>query len=483
MVEWSCVDGRVESHRETAMTRMSATQARQLPFCLFVLTLGLLAVHPIGAAIYQDESSFNIDFEVVRLENDLTVILSEDHSAPTFSIAMVYDVGSRNEAPGKTGFAHLFEHMMFQGSENVGRGEHADLVEINGGGLGGVASVDQTHFYQTLPANQLDLALFLEADRMQSLDISQTNLDAQRAVIREERRTLYENLPYGLTDEKVTEAVYDSFEYGHAPVGPMDDLDSATLEDVRDFYAVYFAPNNAVLALVGDFESAEARTRIEHYFGDIPSGSDPPGVVVNEPPQNAERRTSFDDQLAQLPRLDIAYRVPPGNTPQWYVLAVMGDILAAPGTGRLHRMLIDDAGLAVAVGGGIDERRGNSMFRISAIPVPGTPVEELESIIVEAIETLRVELVEEVELEIVRTKLELAEAESARSTLSRAISLATNMVFYNDPDVINRTGDMLSGITPESLLGTTNLYLRETNRTVVVTLPTGERNVIGGPRL
>ena len=446
------------------------------------LTLGLLMVRPFGSHAVQNDPRSTIDFDLFQLENGLRVILSEDHSAPTFSIAVVYDVGSRNEEPGKTGFAHLFEHMMFQGSENVGRAEHAALIQVNGGGMGGAASVDQTHFYQTLPANQFDLALYLEADRMRSLDVSQNNFDTAREAVRDERRVRHDNQAYGLTYDTVIETAYDSFEYSHPTLGPMNDLDRATLEDVREFYRVYFAPNNAVIALVGDLDTQEALVRIERYFGNIGSQPDPPAVVVNEPPQTQERRTNIDDRLATLPGLDIAYRVPPGNSPQWYMLAILADVLLAPESGRLVQRLVLDSQMAVDVGGGIDERRGNSLFQISVLAAPGVEVEDLEAIIYDEIETLSVDLIQDWELELVRTQMELTEAESARSTLARAVGLATNMVFYDDPDLVNRTTAIRESITRETIRRATEIYLRETNRTVVVTLPSGSGTVVGGRR-
>src|SRR5215471_14456045 len=198
----------------------------------------------------------SVKFTEHKLKNGLRVILSEDHSAPTYSISVTYNVGSRDEKPGRTGFAHLFEHMMFQGSQNVGKGEHFVLIENNGGGMNGSTSPDRTEYHETLPANQLDLGLFLESDRMRSLAITPANLENQRQTVKEEKRQTHQNQPYGETFDTLNETAYDDYAYKHSTIGSMDDLNAASLKDVSDFFKTYYAPNNAVLTLVGDFKTA-----------------------------------------------------------------------------------------------------------------------------------------------------------------------------------------------------------------------------------
>jgi zinc protease len=192
-------------------------------------------------------SATKIPIQQFKLKNGLRVVLSEDHSAPTYSICVTYDVGSRDEQPGRTGFAHLFEHMMFQGSEKVGKGEHFILIENNGGGMNGTTNADRTNYFETLPSNQIDLGLFLEADRMKSLAVNQANLDNQRNAVKEERRLGVDNQPYGHTSEALLGTAYDNFAYKHTTIGSMEDLDAASLDDVKNFFRIYYAPNNAVL--------------------------------------------------------------------------------------------------------------------------------------------------------------------------------------------------------------------------------------------
>src|SRR5262245_13077283 len=242
-----------------------------------VLMTALLVLLVVTAAIGQ-----SVKFTEHKLKNGLRVILSEDHSAPTYSISVTYNVGSRDERDGRTGFAHLFEHMMFQGSENVGKGEHFVLIENNGGGMNGSTNSDRTEYHETLPANQLDLGLFLEADRMKSLAINQANLDNQRETVKEERRQRYDNQPYGLTFDTLFETAYDNFAYKHSTIGSMADLNAATVKDVSEFFKMYYAPNNAVLTIVSDFKTSEVLPKIEKYFGGIPSQPPPPKLDLSK---------------------------------------------------------------------------------------------------------------------------------------------------------------------------------------------------------
>src|SRR5881398_144485 len=242
----------------------------------------------------QTGRSMHVDLKETRLTNGLRVITVEDHSSPVIAVNVTYNVGSRNEMQGRTGFAHLFEHMMFKGSENVGTGEHFYLVFNNGGTMNGTTNEDRTTYFEALPANQLDLALFLEADRMRSLVINKANLDNQRNAVQEERRLGVDNQPYGQSGEIQQGLIYDNFAYKHTVIGSMEDLNAASVEDVAAFFKTYYAPNNAVLTLVGDFNTADALNRIKKNFEGIPRQPDPPPVDMTEPEQKAERRANVD---------------------------------------------------------------------------------------------------------------------------------------------------------------------------------------------
>src|SRR5919199_5566672 len=246
---------------------------------LFVCALAVLSAQAQGPR------NVRVDFKETTLKNGLRVITVEDHSAPVIAVSVTYNVGSRDERQGRTGFAHLFEHMMFKGSENVGSGEHFYLIFNNGGTMNGTTNEDRTNYFEALPANQLDLALFLEADRMRSLAITKDNLDNQRNAVQEERRLGVDNQPYGKSGEIQQELLYDNFAYKHSVIGSMEDLNAATVEDVAAFFKMYYAPNNATLVLVGDFKTDKALAKIRNSFEGIPSQPAPPAIDTTEPEQ------------------------------------------------------------------------------------------------------------------------------------------------------------------------------------------------------
>ena len=237
-----------------------------------LLALGTLMALGLASGLARADVKLpNLELRDTKLDNGLRVILAPDHSAPVYAINVTYNVGSRNEHPGRTGFAHLFEHMMFQGSENIGKGEHFMLVLNNGGGMNGTTNEDRTNYFEELPKNQLDLGLFLESDRMRSLAITQANLDNQRNTVQEERRQGIDNQPYGRAELDIDNLSYDNFAYKHSTIGSMSDLNAASVEDVTDFFRIYYAPSNAVLTLVGDFDPDDALAKVKKYFGTIPA--------------------------------------------------------------------------------------------------------------------------------------------------------------------------------------------------------------------
>jgi len=406
-----------------------------------------------------------------KLKNGLRVLLSEDHAAPTYSISVTYNVGSRDERDGRTGFAHLFEHMMFQGSENVGKGEHFIIIENNGGGMNGSTNSDRTEYHETLPANQLELGLFLEADRMKSLAITPANLENQRETVKEERRQRYDNQPYGLTFDTLFETSYDNFAYKHSTIGSMDDLNAATVKDVADFFKTYYAPNNAVITLVGDFKTADALQKIEKYFGSILSQPAPRPPDMSESKQNGERRKTLEDPLAQVARLDIAFKIPPGNTPDWYALYVLGEILSTGNSSRLYQTLVRDKQVAVQEGAGTFERRGPSLFLVDLFITPGKDLKDVEKLVYEELEKVKNEPVTDAELQRVRMEVKRAKVEQLEGTLYRAQTLGEGAVFYNDPNVINSGNDKLMAVTKDQIQKAARAYLIESNRTVLTTMP------------
>jgi predicted Zn-dependent peptidase len=409
----------------------------------------LLAPLALGAA----EKMPEVKFEQFTLNNGLRVIFSEDRGAPVISINVTYDVGSRNERAGRTGFAHLFEHMMFKGSANVGSGEHFYQVFTNGGNMNGTTSADRTNYFETLPANQLELALFLEADRMRSLAITQENLDNQRNAVQEERRQNMDNRPYGRASEAFQELLYDNFAYKHSTIGSMEDLNAATVDDVAQFFKTYYAPNNAVLSLVGDFEPREARRLLDKYFGSIPRQPAPPAVDMTEPVQQQERRATLSDPLARLTQVRVAYKFGAGNDPDTNALNVLTDVLSGGASSRLYRSLVQRKQLVANISAGVDERRGPGALYISGFVLPGKEPAAVEAAIYEELEK------------------RAGYFGSIRSAQTRASLLSTYKVFYDDPNLINTRLSRLNAVTKEDVQRVAKTYLTPTRRTVMIVTP------------
>lgn len=452
----------------------------------FLFALYLFAL-PLMLAQGQT-SKLHVDFKETTLKNGLRVITVEDHTAPVAALSVTYNVGSRNERPGRTGFAHLFEHMMFQGSENVGKSEHFILINNNGGTMNGTTNNDRTNYFEALPSNQLDLMLFLESDRMRSLVVNQENLDNQRNAVQEERRIAVDNAAYGKTGEIEQELMYDNFAYKHDTIGSMADLNAASVDDVRNFFKTYYAPNNAVLILVGDFATADALARIRKNFESIPRQPDPPAVDMTEPEQKAERRTSVDDQLARALRVSIGFKALPGNTPDFFALQVLANVLGGGGGGfgggggrfgggggggssRLYQKLVRDQELVTNVNSGMAETRGPGPFRVTATLRRGTKSEEVEAAIYEEIERLKKEPIADWELQKAKNAARRNFINGLQSSLARAQQLGQYTVYYNEPNLINTRLDKVAAVTKEDVMRVANKYLKETNRTVVITIP------------
>ncbi len=419
----------------------------------------------------EERSAARIPIQQYTLKNGLRVVLSEDHSAPTYSICVTYDAGSRDEKPGHTGFAHLFEHMMFQGSENVGKGEHFILIENNGGGVNGTTNTDRTNYFETLPANQLDLGLFLEADRMKSLAVTQANLDNQRNAVQEERRLRMDNQPYGKTSEAISDTAYDNFGYKHSTIGSMADLNAASLDELKDFFRIYYAPNNAVLALVGDFKKDEALAKVKKYFEGILSQPAPARPDFTEPLQGAERRKSIEDGFAQVPRIDIVYKIPSYNSPDYMPLNVLMSVLGSGQSSRLYQDLVKDKQLAANVFANAAARRATGLASVVALVRPGVKMEDVEKSVYEQVAKVQNEPVADWELHKIRLKYRHDHAAQLSSTLSRAVQLAYYTVAWNDPEVLNSEEARLDAVTKEDLLRVAKTYLTATNRSVTATLP------------
>jgi zinc protease len=427
------------------------------------LVVALLA--PLGAAAPR------VTFTDTKLQNGLRVIIAEDHTAPVFSAVVTYNVGSRDERKGRTGFAHLFEHMMFKGSEQVGPGEHFTLVFNNGGNMNGTTNQDRTLYYETMPANQLDLVLFLEADRMWSLEITKENLDNQRNAVQEERRLGVDNQAYGRTSEAINEQAYANFAYAHSVIGSMADLNAADVSDVKAFFKTYYAPNNAVLSIVGDVKAADTIAKVKKYFDRIPSQPAPAPVDMTEPPQTAEKRMTIEDPLARLPRVDIVWHTPPANSADDDALTVLSTILTGGRSSRMYDTLVRQKQLTTGVNASTTGTRGPSLFQIGASAQAGRSVDELEQAIYAEIDKVKAGPIAAWEMDKAHNTQKRSFVNSLGSSLQRAVLLGQYALFWDDPNLINTYSDRIAKITAADVQRVAKQYLTQTNRSVVVTTP------------
>jgi len=438
--------------------------------------LGALMAAPAGAASNAGSAFPQVAFTQYTLPNGLRVILAPDarpEAPPVIAANVTYDVGSRSERPGRSGFAHLFEHMMFQGSANVAKTEHIRLIQSNGGSMNGTTNQDRTNFFETLPANQLALALFLEADRMRSLDISQTNLDNQRQVVEEEKRQSHDNRPYGHTYETLLDEAYSGFAYKHTTIGSMADLDAASLDDVRQFHSRFYEPSNAVLTVTGRFDDAAARTLIARYFGPIAPGTPAPTTVFAEPTTfPGERRKTLADPLARQPQYVSAYVTVPGSAPDFYALTLLGNILGGGKTSRLYRALVEKD-LAVGAGGGPEESTGPGLFSVSASLPPGGDVAAVEAVLNQEITRVQTDGVTPDELAKAKVEERVGAVRGLQTALGRAEQLGLYAVQFHDPNRVNTLLPNLEKVTAADVQRAARKYLVPANRSVVITLPAG----------
>ena len=415
-----------------------------------------------------------LEIEQFTLDNGLRVVLNRDMSIPVVAVAVYYDVGSRNEREGRTGFAHLFEHMMFQGSENVPKAGHFQFVMKAGGTMNGTTSSERTNYFETLPANQLPLALWLESDRMRSLAVTQENLDNQREAVKEEKRLRYDNQPYGQIFDLLGSMIYKNFANAHSTIGSMEDLDDATVEDVQEFFRIYYAPNNAVLVISGAFNIDEAKQLVETYFGDIPSQPLPPPLDVSEPPEVAENYRRWDDPLAPLPAFLIGWKIPPRRSPEFNALYLAGKILYDGDSSRLYQKLVKGEESVIQLFGFTDERRGPSSIFIGAIPKPDRDLSKIRDVIMKEIQDLAESGPTAAEMQKIANQLVNDVVRTRQASMSRAQHLAEFALYDGDPTLINSELDELLAITPDQIRDAVAKYLNTENRALLDVVPAGK---------
>ena len=419
-----------------------------------------------------------VRFSDDRLANGLRVIIAEDHLAPVVAVNLWYDVGSKHEQPGRTGFAHLFEHVMFQGSAHVTKAEHIALIQAAGGTMNGSTWLDRTNYYETLPSHQLELALWLEADRMATLPdaLNQENLDNQREVVKNEKRSSYDNRPYGSWQEKLQGHLFPpEHPYHHSTIGSMADLDAASLEDVTTFFRTYYAPNNAVLSIVGDVETASALAAVERYFGAIPANpSIPPLGDLSLPPTLGEERRETVRDRVPLPRVYIAFRAPVYGDPRLDALDIASHILAGGKGSRMDRRLVRTDRIAQDVAlFSLGFIGGGSICAGWATVRPGVDVARVEAAFLEELDRLTTEPVSDDELARAHALVEADELGSLQRVEERADRLSMYATLFDDPWLINQMLPRYLAVTPEAIRGVARDVFRADNRLVLTYLPEG----------
>ena len=414
-----------------------------------------------------------LQYDFSKLDNGLTVILSEDHSTPIVHVALWYHVGSKNERAGRTGFAHLFEHMMFKGSKNVEPEAHTSFISSVGGQTNAYTTDDETVFWETVPAQYFPLALWLEADRMASLRISEATFANEREVVKEERRMRVDNQPYGKLNEIIYDNAFKVHPYKHPTIGSMADLEAASIEDVRDFHATFYVPENATLTLVGDFETAQAKQLVQQYFGRVPKAAKPvPREIPREPPQTEERRITLE-QPWPLPAVVVAHHITFDGHPDSYPLHIAAKVLSDGQSSRIYQKLVYEQQLAVAAFGSANLIEHPNLFYAVAIVSPGRKPEEAANALIEELERMKREPISAHELQ--RTKNQFARDYllSRDSNQQKALHLAHAAVIHSDVTTADGEFDIFQNITAEQVQKVANTYFTKENRLVMTIMPSG----------
>jgi zinc protease len=434
-------------------------------------------------------SQLHIPVETETLANGLRVVVSPDHSAPIATVGVYYQIGFRLEPRGRSGFAHLFEHMMFQGSEHAGKMEHIRLINSSGGVLNGSTYHDLTNYYEVVPSNALERVLWLEADRMRALKVDDENLRNQRDVVKEEVRVNVLNQPYGgFPWLDLPPVAFRNWPNAHNFYGDFADLDAASLADVRAFFQTYYAPNNAVLLMVGDVDPKQAFSLAHRYFDDIPRQPVPPAADVAELPQREERRGQVEETFAQIPALAIGYNVPQRRDADWYAMTILDRVLHGGRAGRIYRNLVLEKQIALDTGGGINgdsgggiENNGPTLLTTTIFHKPEYSADATIAAFDEVIREVRENRISDDELLQVQVKLRAdfySMLESGGNGVPRfglMHALACFTLFDNDPHRINTILGKLSAVTTAEVQAVAQKYLTRDNRAVLIRTPVAAR--------
>jgi zinc protease len=437
---------------------------------LIVAVAGLLGLDP---AVRAATRPTRLNYTMTTLPNGLRVVFLEDHSTPIVHTEVWYHVGSKNEKPGRTGFAHLFEHLMFKGSKNVEPEGHPSWIASIGGQSNASTNEDATVFWQTTPAQYLPLVLWLEADRMASLRINEDVLKKEREVVKEERRMRIDNQPYGRLNEIIYDQAFSVHPYKHPTIGSMEDLEAASVEDVRDFFRTYYVPGNATVVIVGDFDTKEAQELVTRYLGRVPASDRPvPRDIPKEPPQTKERRVRLEENWP-LPAVVVAHHITSDGHPDSYPLHIASKVLSDGRSSRIYRKLVYEKGLALAAFGGGNIIEHPNLFYAVAIVQPGhTPEETVDALIAE-LDRLRTEPISSGELQQAKNQFARDYMFGRESNRDKASQLGHAAVIHNDIKTADDEFDIFMNRTPADVQRVARRYFTPENRLVVTVMPRG----------
>jgi len=432
----------------------------------FIFTFILISI--LG---YAQAQLNKIDFQEFTLDNGLHVILHQDKSTPIVAVSVMYHVGSKNENPDRTGFAHFFEHLLFEGSENIKRGEFDKYISKAGGSNNANTSWDRTYYYEILPSNQLELGLWLESERMLHAKVENVGIETQRQVVKEERRLRIDNQPYGSFLEQIMKRAYKVHPYRWPIIGSMAHLDAAVESDYKNFYKNFYVPNNAIVSIAGDIDYENARAQVIKYFGSIPKSTKPvfrPNIV--EPPLGGEVRDTFYDNI-QLPGVIMAYRIPAGGTPDYYAVAMLGTLLSQGESSRLQKALVDEQQKAVDVGNIPLDLENPGVSIAYAICSMGTDALDAEKSVTAEIDKIKTETISDEEFQKLRNQVENDFVTSNARVAGIAESLANYKMYYGDANLINTELNRYLAVTKEDIKRVANKYFNKDNRVVMHYLP------------
>src|SRR5438105_935999 len=414
-----------------------------------------------------------LQYQISTLPNGLTVVLSEDHSTPIVHVNLTYHVGSKNEKAGRTGFAHLFEHLMFKGSKNVQPEAHTSMLASIGGQSNAYTTDDETVFWETVPAQYLPLALWLEADRMATLRIDKDTFANEREVVKEERRMRIDNQPYGRLQEIIFDQAFTVHPYKHATIGSMEDLEAASIDDVRDFYHTYYVPANATLVLVGDFDTPQAQQLVAQYLGRVPKAERPvPRDIPKEPPQTKEKRVTLQEPWP-LPAVIVAHHITYDGHPDSYPLHIASKVLSDGESSRIYKELVYKKQMAVAAFGQANLIEDPNLFYAVAIVQPPHTTQEAADALIAEVERLKAESITDHELQRAKNQFARDYIVGRESNQSKALQLAHAIVIHRDITTADGEFDIFQNITTGDVQRVARTYFRPENRMALTLMPSG----------